>query len=1080
MKTKLFIIVLCFIITSIITVFSQDENIEQLSVIYKNQVKKLCDTVDGFKGPNQLLRGYQWGNNRSVSQAIFANQNSIKIEFFCVNPVTNIFEPNPEELQNNAYILVCDPRFWSGTLYDTTLMHSHSMTFEPTLYITENNPTQYQILAKRPNDPTRPIFGFTQIDNLARIPTDVANSDSSFLILKNTNLINHKVFSDPWGSEFLFRTDYKPWEIDSSKKDQKNYQGYNYCVSVNLKRLGPKFPEADLNAPVLEIKLPYTLHNNSTGYITFDSIPSLPLGSIITTCGEYRGKKTTMVNLSDTATSFIIRQNMLPGFDTAVTVTARFRCWGRDPNQNPNFSNRRLSTPTTRISDEIRKLGFEAYYRVGCFAAVNYVRICTPHSVDLFEGKMDAVIKKVIQSDIDTIKHYNTDLTSKNIKIHRFNASTEGSVQNFDVEKYITRLIGNVFATTTTPIFPILFDYYVQPPNRMLNIGFVNTTINAPYIKRGEKDINLRYRTFGWISGREQANTYDFTPLTLEEQLNSRYETYYPFTLAQDALLGVHYNYSHYQVPNLPLSRIYRLRCADGDDSPSRSFQAFHQFNMWHTFYNDSTSGFQYLNTPWYFQTQNLTWWERIEHVVHKDSLVYDNDYIDFTQTGLNYSSEGDYRKFSSVQMKTDGRPFTAEETRLLANTALSQGAKGLMIDGVSYYHSDMFTRMAHKTALEFNPLGPTDDYYEYLSREEYGGDYFDFDTESVIDTSNHLQFDKFSQLIFRYFKQNVDNNLFTQKYLGVDYNKCYSGRKSNRLELYKIHKWLIKNESILLKLKLKCSYSKGIFTNYNQHPAAGPGILMDSYISKSGIKTRKLWQPLESGDYAPVTTYEPDSARFFDITILSRDTFPMNKNFILTVVNRRTDPSVWLHDNTQLQGGNWHIQFIPSSEFDDLCKISGPEGEFWKTMIYKRFGCREISIPMKKPTGYENSEVAFRVTELGYDNDSLKKEFWFQEPYNHVIDTNLLVGDTLRLRLLPGAMKMVNVEVVTPNNVTPGDLDYSNQTKLVAFPCDSNYNAQDTTSMGRVRYHMVYSRALAQYPYNHRVYYRRSKPMER
>jgi len=182
--------------------------------------------------------GWNWGNNRSVSQAIFANQNSIKLEFFCVNPVTKIFASDPEELQDNAYILVCDPRFWSGTLYDTTLMHSHSMTFEPTLYITENNPTQRQILAKRPNDPTHPIFGFTQIDDLARIPTDVADSDSSFLLIKNTNLINHKVFSDPWGSEFLFRTDYKVGDIVFNDPSQMKFQGYNYCVSVNLKRNG--------------------------------------------------------------------------------------------------------------------------------------------------------------------------------------------------------------------------------------------------------------------------------------------------------------------------------------------------------------------------------------------------------------------------------------------------------------------------------------------------------------------------------------------------------------------------------------------------------------------------------------------------------------------------------------------------------------------------------------------------------------------------------------------------------------------------------------------------------------------------
>lgn len=64
MKTKLVTIAIIAILSCLTYSYSQDQNIEQLSVIYNNRVEKLCDTLDGFKGPDhQLLRGFQWGNS---------------------------------------------------------------------------------------------------------------------------------------------------------------------------------------------------------------------------------------------------------------------------------------------------------------------------------------------------------------------------------------------------------------------------------------------------------------------------------------------------------------------------------------------------------------------------------------------------------------------------------------------------------------------------------------------------------------------------------------------------------------------------------------------------------------------------------------------------------------------------------------------------------------------------------------------------------------------------------------------------------------------------------------------------------
>ncbi|MEI6089695.1 MAG: hypothetical protein WCR42_04525 [bacterium] len=139
MKTKLVLIVIIALLTCFTNSYSQDQNIEQLSVMYNNQVTKLCDTIYGFKGPRGIIRGYQWGNEKSASIGILANQNSIKVEYlfkqvtFPPNPIT--YTADPLQAHENAYVLISDPRFWSATLDNVSLMHSHSMTFEPNFKI---------------------------------------------------------------------------------------------------------------------------------------------------------------------------------------------------------------------------------------------------------------------------------------------------------------------------------------------------------------------------------------------------------------------------------------------------------------------------------------------------------------------------------------------------------------------------------------------------------------------------------------------------------------------------------------------------------------------------------------------------------------------------------------------------------------------------------------------------------------------------------------------------------------------------------------------------------------------------------
>ena len=1087
MKKKLFFLVLLAIsISNILS--AQDRLPVQRQLMYNDTtLETFTNGIGSFPISNKIMIGFHWGNEASISKAILANQNNVFAQYMYSGTPS---VPDLRLFQDNCLLFVegVDKAngdvagVYSHVLGDTGVLNARYISFKPNMLISNDDTTQYQMLSKRPYDTTNPIFGFQYVHPLALAnnKTLKGDADYSFLLIPNISLKDSVICSEPWGSEYLNRWKRTPEEIIINDSAQRKYHGYNICVSVNIKRLGADYEGLDAGNNVIEIKLPYTLHDPTiTGYIKFDQIPTADTFSIVSSYGEYRGKKTGFQVAPYLTTSFYITKDMLPSDSSTITVSARFRCWGIE--NEDRFKNRLLSSPTTKRQEDIKKLGITVIYRGGCPAGLESIVLSSPHAKSLFEGAYDTKICNFVQDDIHQVNTYMAE-TDKGARIYRFTDVTEADVQFFGASRYIRYLLGDVWSGSNGPVLPVLYEHYVDPPDRFLQITKTPTSVNAPYIEKGIKEMGLQYKSLGYICGRTQSRAYADTLLTTEEQLNSGYETFYPYTIPPDT--GVFYRYNDFQSPNLNVSRIYKLKWRSGSDSPFNSFQAFKQFGIWYTFYNDTISGFQYSDKPWYGQIHNLIEWRTKRYSVLPNTI--DTAQLDKNNPIFNYNYKVgvppavDSVIFSATTFNSDVRPPTAEEARLDASILLAEGARGLMYDGFSYNTKlvkleDIYTRLACDSALKHHPL-IDNNYFDYLMQDELGGDYLDYTNEAIY--ANDLFFTPFKTLFLNFLKDDVDKNEYMKSVIGCDANHLYLGRKSVRCEYYKIHKYIRSIDTMLMQLKLKCSYGKGMFATYNQHPDSVPavtGILMDKFISKSGIKTRKLWQPLVSGGYVKPTTYEPESERFFDVTILARNSYPMNRNYILSCVNRRTDPSVWVENNSQLQGSNWEIQFKPAAEFDELTNGTDPIAMYWKDMIFKRFGCREISIPMKNPTDYDDTDVSFRITELGYDNDSLKKEFWFQEPYNHIIDTNLLVGDTLRLRMLPGALKMLNVEVLTPMIPSYGHLDYPNQTKLVAFPCDSNFNADGVRNFGKVRYHMVYTG-----PYNNKnaVYYKRSKPM--
>ncbi|MEI6089534.1 MAG: T9SS type A sorting domain-containing protein [bacterium] len=1045
MKAKLILIVLLALCLWVTETFPQNHNIKQRKFILSGTDSTELKSTEGtFRGPDTYFIGYQWCNEPSAASAIQSNHNSIKTEFLFDWQTNQI--PDLNAAQNGAYLLVSDCRFWSGILNDTTLCHSHSMTWEPNLKVLTTN-KQREIIANRKGDPTRPIFGFQEINPLAIIPMDTLDSNYSFLKINDTLLIDSIIFANPWGSEYLYRSDYYGMVIDTSKKSQKNFQGYNFCVSVNLKRLGDKYSDTiPDDADVLEIKLPYLLNDTvTTGYITFDGLPTDTIDSIKTAYEEYRGLKTRIYYPNDSTSRFLIKLNMLPADLSAITVTARFRCWGSEGTDK--FRNPRLSTPSAKYDPDIKKLGISAIYKGGCPLAIDYIRICSPHTLQVLEGQWDTAFARIIQEDINKVATYNT-ATGKDVKIHRFNSVTEGSVQNFDIDRYVTRLIGDVFATTTHPVLTVLYDYYVQPPNRVLNCGFVGTSINAPYIEKGERRLNYRYRTMGLIAGSTQGTYTDI--LTLEQQLNSGYETYYPFTSDEDRALGSHYSYIHFSPDSLAMhpKRIFELSWPDGEDSQTRAFQAFHQFQVWNLFYNEKVTGFQYCDKPWYFQTQNLIEWETFKRTVKKESIdwtkVSTNDpLLDLSWVGA------DEVELTATQMNSFMRPFTAEEARVIAYSAVGHGCKGLVIDGLSYYEDETYTRYAHRKALLADPLEASDDPYEYLMRDNFGGDFFDYATEK--ETISDLQFGKFSNIFLNFITLADDKETLTMNNMGCHSNRIYAGRKSVRTELYKIHRLLLDNNTAIKSLSLQAAYGKGIIQSYNQHPRfplENPDdTLLDKYVRLRNITTRKIFQPhtnLLDSIYTtvPYSTVESKQDQYFDLSLFKYGQDSLINHMVLAIQNRRTDPLRLRYTGVSLNPR--YLYFYTSAEMDDFSDHGGIDpltdsyqtSADWRKIYRKSLGYREISLPIRRlkstppPYNIICDTWGYLVKDLTYKypEDLGSMKYWMKDAYDHQINqfvactySKIPIYDTVNVKLRPGEAKFLDIKsYYQPKSISP------------------------------------------------------------
>lgn len=326
----------------------------------------------------------------------------------------------------------------------------------------------------------------------------------------------------------------------------------------------------------------------------------------------------------------------------------------------------------------------------------------------------------------------------------------------------------------------------------------------------------------------------------------------------------------------------------------------------------------------------------------------------------------------------------------------------------------------------------------------------------------------------------NLDNRIFRHRdtisiYLSRPKSKLYLGRRSLRLEMKKIHSWVRAVENTLLNLQLKCHLAQGFKRWYTQHPHLSDSLLF-KYIKVDSIRTKHPDTSI-ANNYEGTSQYHFQDSSFFDLSILAdmRNDSAMEGTFYLGLANRRTSPLIRENDT---------LKFYTTAEFDDFCKNGGnnlsgiyKDTNYWRSMFWKRLGCREVSIPFNYVFDKNNKAnyALLKITELGVGT-YLDTMPWRQAQYYHRVDTIIGQDQKLIVRLLPGEGKILKVEIIPPASDISGDLRYSNQRKLVGYPIRG---ANGFLVFDSLRYHLTYHRLVrGSFGDTLRVFYRRSHPI--
>lgn len=827
-------------------------------------------------------------------------------------------------------------------------------------------------------------------DNFDRFSLDTTTSFSTSE--RDTGII---VLDNP-----VIDNNYYQWNTSATDLVTNEWSGRWWYVSLNLRRTST----TDLamnNDTLLTINIPYTLDNNTKGFIVFEEVSkdsSLHAYSL----PNNRGKVLSPQYIAGGTNKFVVMRKMLPvGSNRDVTITAFFRF--KNPTDTTIFNPWLIGANDSTNPTKVVKLGLTVRYHGRNKVSIDWLRIGTQAFEHLMLGQTDSVIWEYTRHTLSILED-------------SINAG-----RNF-------RLMAFYGVDEPPPLYYAAMRYY-----RSLYDGRLLT--EAQLSSNGASPMNLQNTWAGGITGVD----YFYTPTPMMNWGNSgsKYNFYikngwYHPSLTNDKGTAYETDLVGRKIKNDDSSdgQYYRNFSVESNLNPNVSNTgslACYEGAMIANFYENN---FAYADKPW---------WTNI------------------------WGTGGGFTKWNPNEADRDfgfryKKHLTGEEMRSQIWTPILHGAKGIMYD---------------RMYLDTLQLWPTRDVV--IIRDAFG---VPIDTINYCDTCSSL----YNQERIKFFgmmnriNQIPDSlegtdlinsdiagsdflragdpthfdmilNLDTVAYyMGVPQGRVYLGRKSMRREVMKAHDFILENDATLMKMKLVSWFGKGFYivktgdtTTFNKFVA----------LDTSKFATRPPFRThYDSTTQKTLPYYEDSDSTFYDVMLHRLGTTPLDSMFILGVMNRHSSPLLTGYDYVNSKDTSY---FITTPEFDSMVQLH-PEKK------YIQAGAREITVPFNY-TDTNGRFALLRIREL-----------------TGTFDTIIGQNSSMSVKFLPGEGKLFKVQIVRPNEVR-GELAFSNQTKIVAYPKMNHTTGKWLETDTLVHYMTYHKRIHSDSNGLTGVYFRKSKP---
>lgn len=812
-----------------------------------------------------------------------------------------------------------------------------------------------------------------------------------------------------------------PSDTTTAAYGQAVWNGTRWYLAVNMGRLNNDSTQND-TVRVLTVKLKWWSHRIDTiggipiSVVTQDTVKfdSVFAQSPVDTTSRGITFRHLTFDTTATATALIIRRHDLPAYSSddmngMITLGAYFRT-SSPAEPNPSLI---APNPWFKIGNgednAIDSFDIQVTYYGGCDVAVRHVSLQTPLGREMLFGRYDTLIARNIDRAVRQMKRWQVYYPTKKLRLFRFYGVDEAALRHWRMHRYYNKLMDRRLTTEVD------YDAYRHAvPQRDFWSGSSATHIwhlYTPAVNKfhGTSDPFMPTYPGGWLDTAVGTTPYNYECRDCKAFGINR--AGYPWIAGREVPIGTLAGLNRFNLcafESLVASYLHNPMSIYGN-APNWTR---HTVTTWYTYgIHLQKIGADTINRPYYWPNGELTRPQTGEEL--RRALWYS---ILLGTKGLNIADG------------TRSTPVTEYDTLLrhiLIDPATHIDTSGLNKPGDYINFGLIYPGIGHNFSIAGDTVGEIT-----IRSPEVGHDFI-----TPTSMSNYWQ----------YIRRGDYASI-----AGIDSTRIYIGLRSMRIEIMKMHDYILASEADIMSMRLMALSGKGF--NWLRSARDNDTTLYTRYVNMgwNGVKTRTIGN----------SSYEPwdTTHTFTDITLHQLGETSMDSTFIIGVLNRHGNSLVMIDTNTA-HPDSIRYKFYSTAEFDSLSALPGGLNR------YAQLGSREISIPFSY-TDANGRYALLRVRELGGG-----------------LDTVIGQDRSIIAKFLPGQGRFYKVEVLRSNEVS-GDLSHSNQTKIVSHNLMRRENGTGKWVEGdSLVYYMTYHKPAPSMPFfppRTAIYFRKSKPTSR